>query len=309
VLRRPFRAAALAAAGPDPDPSCAHHIFGAEFVDGCLNDATAWPVGWIEDADPCRLELAPKLGIPLVEGCMTESRGLDPCIKGVLERFGPRPPGADAVAPLATALGQAVGRTNDARLNSEWPHRQFVFGADPEALAFTGVPLPTLNARHGRLPFRSIMCSTMRMEWFSVHRTPDGYVVIDLASAACTPDDLAQDAAEGLAAELNAMVSAGHHIDAVRWILPQQVRSATWCPAGVIDVWLHDKNSDQWVARVTDDAGRVECFSPGCPRDPPSASPTRAGRPPDSGPSRWLIARQQLGSERPGCLREQSGDA
>jgi hypothetical protein len=53
------------------------------------------------------------------------------------------------------------------------------------------------------------MCLTIGMERFSVQRTSDGYVVIDLASAACTSDDLAQDAAESLAAELNAKVSAG----------------------------------------------------------------------------------------------------
>lgn len=98
----------------------------------------------------------------------------------------------------------------------------------------------------------------MGVERFSVQRTHDGYVVVDLASAACTPDDLAQDAAESLAAELNAMIAAGHQIDAVRSVLPQQVRAATWHPAGVVDVWLYDKNSGQWVARVTDDAGRVE---------------------------------------------------
>ena len=115
----------------------------------------------------------------------------------------------------------------------------------------------------------------MGMERFSVQRTADGYVVIDLASAACTADDLAQDAAESLAAELNAMVSAGHHIDAVRWVLPQQVRAATWCPAGVIDVWLHDKNSDQWVARVTDDAGRVE-WCPGSDLRPITAAVEQA---------------------------------
>jgi hypothetical protein len=60
------------------------------------------------------------------------------------------------------------------------------------------------------------MCSTVGIKRFSVQRTPDGYVVIDVASAACTPDDLAQDDAESLAAELNAMVLAGRHIDAVR---------------------------------------------------------------------------------------------
>jgi hypothetical protein len=115
----------------------------------------------------------------------------------------------------------------------------------------------------------------MSMERFSVQRTPDGSVVIDLASAACTPDDLAQDAAEGLAAELNAMVSAGHHIDAVRWVLPQQVRAAIWCRAGVVDVWLYDKNSVQWVARVTDDAGRVE-WCPGSDLRPVTAAVEQA---------------------------------
>ncbi|MGY4772889.1 hypothetical protein ACXC9Q_38795 (plasmid) [Kribbella sp. CWNU-51] len=35
-------------------------------------------------------------------------------------------------------------------------------------------------------------------------------------------------------------------------------RAASWRPAGAIDVWLFDKQSDQWLARVTDDSGRVE---------------------------------------------------
>ncbi|MDX2971108.1 hypothetical protein [Kribbella solani] len=89
-------------------------------------------------------------------------------------------------------------------------------------------------------------------------RTSDGFVVIDVADAACTPYDLGESEAESLAAELNAMVAAGHQIDAVRWVLPQQVRAAIWQPAGTIDVWLFDKQSDQWVARLRDDSGHVE---------------------------------------------------
>jgi hypothetical protein len=58
------------------------------------------------------------------------------------------------------------------------------------------------------------------MERFATRRTSDGFVVIDLVNAACTPDDLEQSVAESLAEELNAMVAAGHQIDAVRWVLP-----------------------------------------------------------------------------------------
>jgi hypothetical protein len=36
------------------------------------------------------------------------------------------------------------------------------------------------------------------MERFTAQRTNDGFVVIDLASAACTPDDLAEGTAESL---------------------------------------------------------------------------------------------------------------
>jgi hypothetical protein len=60
------------------------------------------------------------------------------------------------------------------------------------------------------------------------------------------------------AADLNAQVAAGRQIDAVRWVLFQQVRAAMWRPAGTIDVWLFDEQSDQWLARVTDADGRVE---------------------------------------------------
>ncbi|MFG1820379.1 hypothetical protein ACGFIF_41935 [Kribbella sp. NPDC049174] len=102
------------------------------------------------------------------------------------------------------------------------------------------------------------MCSNLGMERFTAQRTNDGFVVIDLANAACTPDDLEQGLAESLAADLNARVAAGHQIDAVRSVLPQQCRAALWRSAGTIDVWLFDKMSDQWLARVTDASGRVE---------------------------------------------------
>jgi hypothetical protein len=47
-------------------------------------------------------------------------------------------------------------------------------------------------AASAQLAFLSIMCSNLRMERFTTQRTDDGFVVIDLANAACTPDDLAQ---------------------------------------------------------------------------------------------------------------------
>ncbi|MEV0287947.1 hypothetical protein AB0H36_27855 [Kribbella sp. NPDC050820] len=118
------------------------------------------------------------------------------------------------------------------------------------------------------------------MDRFSAQRTLDGWVVVDLASAACTPDDLEQTDAESLAGELNARVAAGHHIDAVRWELPRPVQAATWRRAGTIDVWLYDKNSTQWVARVTDDTGRVE-WCPGSdlrPLQPSTERPDEAGQ-------------------------------
>jgi hypothetical protein len=43
----------------------------------------------------------------------------------------------------------------------------------------------------------------------------------------------------------------------------------------VIDVWLHDKNTDQWLARVTDDAGRVE-WCPGSDLRPITAADEQA---------------------------------
>lgn len=122
----------------------------------------------------------------------------------------------------------------------------------------------------------SIICSNLGVERFSVQRTPDGYVVIDLASAACTPDDLEQADAEGLVAELNARVAAGHDIAEVRSVLPQQVEARTWHSAGVIDVWLYDKNSDQWLARLADETGRVE-WCAGSDLRPEPMSPDQVG--------------------------------
>lgn len=119
--------------------------------------------------------------------------------------------------------------------------------------------------------FRSIICSNCGVERFSAQRTPDGYVVVDLASAVCTPDDLARGEAESLAGELNARVAAGHHIDAVRWVLPQQVSVRTWRPGGAIDVWLYDKQTDQWVARLTDGAGGRVQWCPGSDLRPVAA--------------------------------------